>query len=200
MTADKRTVHTDALATLGTIIDDKQKRDAIHLAVIPAIAAIALAPGEHVYLLGGHAHKRVLDWEADSRLRPIGIVDPFLADNVQDGEWFWLVIYPRVITSLRHVWTHPVIKDELPLEKSPDDVEKSEQWLRRFCERNNDAPYYEDLLNAVRGVGDASNDGLYLTVYGSDAHGDIPPELWDHVEIVTGLRNLPRAQHFSCSC
>lgn len=29
---DKRSVFTDALETLGTIIDDTQKRDAIHLA------------------------------------------------------------------------------------------------------------------------------------------------------------------------
>lgn len=195
MTADKRTVHTDALATLGTIIDDKQKRDAIHLAVIPAIAGSELTPGDHVLLHEGCAYHG-----SRKSANTIGIVDPFLTEQVNKGQQFWLIIYPRVITSLRHVWTHPVIKDELPLEKSPDDVEKSEQWLRRFCERNNDAPYYEDLLNAVRGVGDASNDGLYLTVYGSDAHGDIPPELWDHVEIVTGLRNLPRAQHFSCSC
>ncbi len=33
--SDKRSVATDALATLGTIIDETAKRDAIHLAVIP---------------------------------------------------------------------------------------------------------------------------------------------------------------------
>lgn len=36
--SDKRSVATDALETLGTIIDDKQKRDAIHLAVEPVVA------------------------------------------------------------------------------------------------------------------------------------------------------------------
>lgn len=37
-TGDKRSVSTDALETLGTIIDDRAGRDAIHLAVEPVHA------------------------------------------------------------------------------------------------------------------------------------------------------------------
>ena len=47
MGSDKRSVATDALETLGTIIDDTQKRDAIHLAVEPVVA------GERLQLLKG---------------------------------------------------------------------------------------------------------------------------------------------------
>ncbi len=43
--SDTRTVATDALAMLGTIIDENAKRDAIHLAVIPMVAGHWMDPG-----------------------------------------------------------------------------------------------------------------------------------------------------------
>lgn len=55
MSADKRTVTTDALETLGSIIGPDEKRDAIHLAVEPAVAAERLYPGQDVGLLDGLA-------------------------------------------------------------------------------------------------------------------------------------------------
>lgn len=59
MSADKRKVSTDALETLGTIIDSGQKRDAIHLAVEPVIAGECLAPGAHVVINQGVATERI---------------------------------------------------------------------------------------------------------------------------------------------
>jgi hypothetical protein len=201
--ADKRNVHTDALDTLGSIITENEKRDAIHLAVEPAVAGHQLMPGDHVGFLKdgriGHCED------------PVGIVDPFLKTTVKKGERFWLVVYPRQITSLRHVWTHPAFGDE-PMEpadagKSPAEI--SEAWLREFC-RNADCPGYDDVMTAVTGgaledygYGDSyRNDGEYLFFAGRDAHGEIPPEFWDHVEVVTGKKIGPedRAQYFSCSC
>ena len=107
MSADKRSTHTDALATLGTIIDHTQKRDAIHLAVIPAIAGQNLMPGDHVLLDASKAYRRL---EGDGPT--LGIVDPFLMEPVAKGQTFWLVIYPRTITSLRHVWEHSAFTSE----------------------------------------------------------------------------------------
>ena len=52
-TADKRQLATDALKTLGTIIGDGEKRDAIHLAVEPVVAAETLRPGEDVGFVEG---------------------------------------------------------------------------------------------------------------------------------------------------
>lgn len=94
---DKRTVATDALETLGTIIDETAGRDAIHLAVEPIVAGQPLRPGDDV---------GIVDGLAVMCSNPVGIVDPFLATKVFTGQRFWLVIYPRQITSLRHVWTH----------------------------------------------------------------------------------------------
>lgn len=101
MSADGRSVTTDALATLGTLIGDSEKRDAIHLAVEPVeCGARLLHAGEHVKLVDGKAHKCPPG-------KGVGIVDPFLEMEVIKGEKFWLVVYPRQITSLRHVWDHP---------------------------------------------------------------------------------------------
>lgn len=92
-------VNTDALETLGSIIDENAGRDAIHVAVEPAMAAQILRPGQHVGFVGGLADPNSPD--------PVGIVDPFLRRPVQAGEHFWLLVYPRQVTSLRHVWEHP---------------------------------------------------------------------------------------------
>lgn len=46
--SEDRAVFTDALHTLGTVIDATQGRDAIHLAVEPVIAGEMLKPGQDV--------------------------------------------------------------------------------------------------------------------------------------------------------
>src|SRR5688572_23891742 len=97
---DNRPVSTDALETIGNIIDEREKRDAIHLAVEHVVATVKVFPGQDVQADGTPGPN------------PIGIVDPFLKAAVQPGQYFWLVIYPRMIHSLRHVWTHPAFGDE----------------------------------------------------------------------------------------
>lgn len=186
MSADKRTVSTDALETLGKIIGPNEKRDAIHLAVLPVQAIRVLKPGTSITCLNGAAHE---DPEG------IGIVDPFLLEPVQPGERFWMILRPRLITSLRHVWTHP----SLPDESAPDaDVRRrSEEWLREFC-NHSERPSY-DLLIETLCEGDFDSDS-YLHIEGQDASGEIPDEFWDHAEIVTGRRFTSRPSFFTCGC
>jgi hypothetical protein len=105
--SDKRKVSTDALETLGMIHTRDEKRDAIHLAVLPAEAGQTLRPGADVEMRDGVARAVPSDHP-----KAVGIVDPFLHDSVRRGERFWLVIYPRKIQSLRHVWSHPAFPDE----------------------------------------------------------------------------------------
>jgi hypothetical protein len=208
--SDKRKVSTDALETLGTIIGPNEKRDAIHLAVIPVEAAQTLEPGSHV----------ILKQDGKAYLAPrgegIGIVDPFLSSamtHVNIGQHFWLVIYPRVITSLRHVWTHPQLPDEPGVSATPD-ATASEAWLRAWCEGCREIDY-DDLIEVSKhGSVPSTEDwrienygGLrwstqygYLQSHGSDAHGEIPGEVWDHVRNVIGQEPKLRAEHFSCGC
>ena len=106
--ADKRTTHTDALDTLGMMHTQFEKRDAIHLAVIQVRATEHLSIGQNISAVDGAAFA-----DEDG----LGIVDPFLERNPQPGDLFWMVIRPRLIHSLRHVWSHPAFDDEPEVER-----------------------------------------------------------------------------------
>lgn len=182
---DKRSVSTDALETLGCLISPDEGRDAIHLAVENTVAQEKLYPGQDVCVDGSTP--------LTSGDPPVGIVDPFLKSPVNPGERFWLVVYPRQIKSLRHVWSHPAFSD-IP-GKPMYTKAASEKWLRTFCETH-DCPPYEDVVNAAI----TNMDSEYLHFDGVDAHGDIPKEFWDHIHAVTGIAPSVRPDYFSCSC
>lgn len=191
--SDKRSVATDALETLGTApLDDTAKRDAIHLAVLPAIAGVLLRAGDHVTVADGSAYLTSVG-------KGIGIVDPFIQVLVKPGERFWLVMYPRTITSLRHVWSHPAFPDEATAVATLGAVSQSkaesERWLRDWCD-NNDAPGYESLIRYIN-----EHDGENSLFVGNrESSAEIPDELWNHVEIVLGRKISQRPTYFSCSC
>lgn len=101
--ADKRTPATDALETLGMIHFKPEHRDAIHLAVEPVVAGMDMAVGQSVGVINGVA------WPTGKHIDGVkvpyhGIVDPFLPSKVLEGQSFWFVMAPRMVTSLRHVW------------------------------------------------------------------------------------------------
>lgn len=191
MSSDKRQVATDALETLGKIIGPNEKRDAIHLAVEPAIAYHVLRPGDHVGFIG--------DGMGISD-NPVGIVDPFLTAPIKPGERFWLIVYPRQITSLRHVWTHPAFDDPVPVVATVDRGEQASVARLQDFANSISASYDELMENAAIYVeseeywceGDRF-DGEYI----SD-----PDEFWRHYEIVTGTKvpNNIRGSFLSCDC
>lgn len=196
MSADNRSVHTDALATLGTIIDDKQARDAIHLAVEPVIAGEHFRAGDHVALKDGLAVKAARDYG-------LGIVDPFLSVDVKPGDRFWLVVYPRQITSLRHVWTHPSFPDAETTAATPDGTKsESEQWMRAWAKEHMGYDYYGD--SDTRSDDDAYESAIYaghnnhVGPY-EDARDHIDNEWWHHWETITGEKG-DRDSYFSCAC
>jgi hypothetical protein len=208
MSGDKRSVATDALETLGTIFEKGTgKRDAIHVAVEPVIAGHDLLAGDDISVKDGIAISA-----EDGK--GVGIVDPFLEYIVRKGESFWCLLYPRTIKSLRHVWSHPDFPDaEFHEEQivTAQDKAESEEWLRDFCDRT-DCPGYETVMNVVKSCHENGSyrdekedtgaylDGEYFRFNGMDARGEIPPEFWDHVEVVLGVKIKNRATWFSCSC
>lgn len=108
-----RTPSTDALETLGMIHFKPEKRDAIHLAVDPVVAGTALDAGQQIGIVRGKAYPAGSHiGDGQPRVPYHGIVDPFLPSkgaqyDVKEGETFWFVMSPRMVTSLRHVWSHP---------------------------------------------------------------------------------------------
>lgn len=106
-----RTPSTDALETLGMIHYKPEHRDAIHLAVEAVEATCLLKPGQRIGIVEGKAYPvgDVITKSDGSTVtvKAQGIVDPFLPTNVIEGERFWFIMNPRMVTSLRHVWTHP---------------------------------------------------------------------------------------------
>lgn len=187
--SDKRSVATDALATLGTIISDSEKRDAIHLAVIPAMALEVLKPGEHVTVdKTGVAVKTTVG-------KGVGIVDPFLTAPVYETEWFWVIIYPRTIQSLRHVWSHPAFPEEVSTSK--EESNSAESWLR---------DYAENLGLSIRILLDGAEQyleyGDHLVLGGLLEGESVVDEFWDYYQEYTGriVNTKQRGNFFSCSC
>ncbi len=176
---------------LGMLAPVGADRDATHVATIPMVAAHQIMPGAHVGIVrAGMAG-------ADSD-KLIGIVDPFLTKPVNRGERFYLCLYPRTVTGLRHVYKHPELDAMVAVDTEQKAV--SEQWLRDFC-NNADCPRYESVIaTAIEHQKGAGWDDDYLHFRDMDAHGEIPPEFWDHAEIVTGQKLEKRAAHFSCAC
>lgn len=204
MGADKRSVHTDALATLGTIIDETAGRDAIHLAVEPVIAGQDLKPGMDIGIRDGQAFKFMVNEKSPVKL--VGIVDPFLKDTVKRGQRFWLIVYPRTITSLRHVWEHPLFPSPTPAENKSESSEKteSEKWIADFAETLGfsykrlmeyaDTWVYTDSEGGWGGEYTYDNSETYKD------HYDKFPEFWRHYEIVTGKKPVHAESFFTCSC
>lgn len=189
---------------LGKLAADDAGRDAIHIAVAPIVAADIFSPGEHVGVNS--------DGKASRNEPHIGIVDPYLKKTVKPGERFYLCLYPNTITSLRHHWVHPALKEEAPPSKADFDKSESEAWLREYAKRVN--PHYAEGGYYYKQNGGVDESyrilmedlaGNTITYHGIDMHergGLIDEEgLQRHASIVLGRQiNFDGFAYFSCSC
>lgn len=91
---------------LGKLIEGTAYRDAVHIAVAPVVADNCLSPGEHVGIRDGRVSELFLPH--------VGVVDPFLRQDVSKEDRLYLFLYPNTITSLRHVWSHPAFRIMAP--------------------------------------------------------------------------------------
>jgi hypothetical protein len=76
-------------------------------------------------------------------------------------------------------------------------VERSIGWLHGYCARQDID--YKTLIDSVDHAKDWG-DNEYLTIQGEDASGDIDPDIWYHIEKVTGITFINPPTQFSCSC
>jgi len=191
--SEDRAVHTDALKTLGTVIGESERRDAIHLAVEPVIAGERLYCGQHV---------GILDGKANTKAKHVGVVDPFLKEGVEIGQRFWLVVYPRTITSLRHVWSHPDFADIAEPQNEPADSEvaKSQAWIAQFAAKIDQTPNrLMDAAQTYLEYDDYTRDDSE-SYKGQGA--EMWREFWRHYAVVTGkpVEDGKDDSFFTCSC
>ncbi len=192
--SDKRKVSTDALETLGMIHEREEKRDAIHLAVLPAVAAHTLKPGEHILVKGGEAVRVCLGEDGH------GIVDPFLSEPVQKGQRFWMVIYPRKIQSLRHVWSHPEFPDETADAPSDSETESAKATIREVA-HDLGISYGAMMAGAKTWLSSNGYDGYMC--FGEDLSYDWDmAKFWDAYTLLTGeqVQQEKRTSFFRCAC
>lgn len=185
----------DAQTSIGTILTQDARRDALHFAVAPVTARGTLQAGDHI---GVDAQ----GFATIGTGNLLGIVDPFLRDVVNAGERFWMFLYPNTITAQRHVWDHPAFAQEhqtyLPAGASP-----SEKWIREYADGIG-LEYTELMLGADDWVRSKARGewGGYLVQGGLLEGVSTDLAFWDHYEAVRG-KTVP-AEHkqsfFSCSC
>lgn len=191
-----------ALDSLGTLLPSDPGRDAIHLATYAVTSDERLFPGQHVGIVGGKASMQAP--------KLIGIVDPFLATGVNPGQMFWLVLYPRTITSLRHVWEHPEFRDErvrpvLPIQTPDDTRREAEQWLQRYADELDET--FNDLIRAADAWVESGEwyygDGMIGSGYNGKFEGTrTHDQFWHYYQAYKGVLIDPDKQEsfFTCAC
>lgn len=222
---DKRTPHTDALETLGMIHQHDEKRDAIHLGVEPVEAAVELEPGQRIGMYKGLAYPAD-SFPEGNPIKVLGIVDPFLNGLVFKGQRFWLVVMPRQITSLRHVWEHPDFPDSretshpVAVVKAWDDLSDAERkthvsigtelgkaweflenYARELSDYDGDITAEQLFDQGLEAIEDPT--GYTYLVGGSSMEGERPSaEFWEAMSVLLNrdLSNIEKPNFFSCSC
>lgn len=186
-------MNDETLRSIGKLVEGAPLRDAVHIAVIPLMnAGGRLHPGEYVIrgkeegtALGTHR----LDWAA------VGVVDPFLQKPVETGERFWAFLRPLTITSLRHLWTHPLF----PLSGASAEIADAEAKdnARAFitARAESEGVSFDEVYRCAI-------QGNQVTV-NFDCHVSMDDEFWAAVETLSG-RKFDQGHrddtYFSCSC
>lgn len=180
---------------LGKLIETKQFKDAVHIAVAPVKAGMRLSPGDRIGFND--------DGTVGKSSKPIGIVDPFLETPIIEGKTFWMLMYPNTITALRHEWTHPEF-DEQRLHKLLGELDASlngngsKEWLESFAE-DVGLSYDELIAAAKRHLKDG--DEVYLNFDTPDRVYTDRQKFWEHFETMTGEPVPdPNATFFRCAC
>lgn len=187
----------DAVATMGTILpEDAGGRDAVHVAVISAVAGQRLLPSQDVGFVGEHGNGENI---AATVAEPLGIVDPFLKSVVEKSQRFWVYLYPRTITGLRHHWTHPKFADAPSgqVYATPGQKLASVQWIDEFARG-----FGFTGARMIEAAREWIATGDYWCEGGTFEGESIPDVFWEHYERATGeiVPNDKRHTFFTCSC
>ena len=177
---------------LGFKAAPTSRRDAIHVAVVPARAGEALMPGEHVFLEQEDSVLTCFSKGVPKKPR-VGIVDPFLDQDIEAGEYVWVCLYPGSVRSIRHDWSHPAIDgdESVKLEESVDFMNEAAALLDMKP---------EELIDAATDW--VRHDETFVAP--TTCYNEIDwREFWLHYERVTGFHCPREKEHdfpYGCSC
>lgn len=181
----------DAITSIGKKLNGNEQRDAIHVAIASVEAGHDLLPGQRVRMVTIGGKQQAYLGYADEPHE--GVVDPYLAEPVKEGERFWLFLIPGSIIGLRHDWAHPAF----PSSAVNLDKAISEKWLRDYANRYS-ANYEEMISGAADGNGYCFGDDD-----GPPNYRGIEGEFWQHIENVTGRKFDGKHRDdtpFRCAC
>lgn len=168
---------------LGHLLDEGAGRDAIHVAIAPVIAGQDLRRAEPVALRDGRAYPE--------HVNPIGVIDPFLPGGVETGERCWLFLKPGTITSLRHVWTHPLFDAATPEHGA------AEMRLRNFAQSLGFT--YDHMLSLAQTYQESDERWPDPSVIEWRFEGmSIYEKFWNDYRLVTGREAKHDGAFFSC--
>ena len=189
---------------LGQILNGTEKRDAIHVAIAPVIAEATLRPGEPIGFTDAGDSEKVGGADKFSKIKQVGIVDPFLKAPVKRGQRFYMFLLPNTVTGMRHEWIHPAFEEQ-EAEKVLAGINRldntpSVQWLTQHAKEFEIS--YEELIEGGK-VFLANGDMICLGFDTPTAAYEEAGTFWKHFEIVTGIK-VPDDQKaeniFRCAC
>lgn len=166
-------------------------RDAIHIAIMPAIAERNMRPGDHVGVTG----KRGNDYLVETECNTIGIINPFAVGSINKGERIWVMLYPGTIQSLRHDWTHTEI-DAITSRPYPQLSDEEYRRLEQIAS-NCGGLTVQELIDAAQNY---QQTGDYLSEGGRFEGCYVGEDFWRLYDLITGSRAIDRHSFFSCSC
>ena len=194
-------------STLGTIPGDGEKRDAIHVAILPAIISGTYPwPGDPVDIIVRENKYFAIQTNG----KGVGVVDPFLNhDDIKLPTRVWILLHPNTITDMRHHWDHPRIPEINPDAKLPAvnsaGKKKEIDFMNHFAAEVGIT--YEDALAAGdQFVKSGGSDHVVLNYDTPEAVYNMAEEYWRSWSII---REEPIPEEFirdetpgpfTCSC
>jgi len=133
--------------SLGRLAQEGGIKDAVHVAIVSCRAGCFLSPGDRVKL---NEHREAVN---ANRKESLGVVDPFLKEDVDKGSFFWLVMNPNATQAVKHVWDHEV--DFTP----PDRDVQENKWIKEFADDLGVS--YQLLMDAARELVDNDKSTKY---------------------------------------
>lgn len=185
----------EPITTLGQIIDGKQQRDAIHIAIAPVKATVPLAAGDCIDFASKENRFDVVKVQSGG----FGIVDPFLTSYVMPGQWFWAFLRPNTVTGMRHEWQHPAFSGQ----QSANIQDVARAALTEIAEEIGGP--FGTLESLIAHVESCMEGGEHYVEHGHEHMRSVWYEneerFWVHYEALTGKKKPDEyTPIFCCTC